>query len=1193
MTYLVLDGLEELCGEAPNTTQDPYRNEWGLTDMLRLICASSQLSDKVKWLVSTNEDTLIAAQRQFENETRPDIKMIPSTDISPSLTGNRSPRAVFDKTLRIGLPCHEMQETDAKYTEADNARDPGSILQAHIISLSSHNGILDAVKQYASLKVEELASRTYCGRDLQAVITQKLQTYSRGSLLWINLACDIIESKGVPWNAPDIIENLSPDVDGLYGQMKTMLQDLAKEDEKLCNDILSTASIAFRPLSFPEISNLVNLRAEVDLNVVIGKMCFTFLEVIEGNVCFKNSEAREYLRRQMEKTDVLSQTHAEMARRCLEATLHDLPRRRNDTPSSDSYATIYWTRHLSAIDIFQFPDLVESTSKLLKNQFIHWLEALTSQHLLVQAQKHLQILETTWAKKTEQDSLYVCESGGTNSPGNPAVTTLLQNIRDAVWFLDYHRALHTPEGFSPCNTLLFCPDAIGLQDSSHLREVLGLTTVPIVRPHGGELGTYSKVFRGNSHYARDCAYSPDGRLIASVADDESLRLWDSGTGKTQHILDAHNLNFCVSQVVFSPPRRGMLAARNSCHIQVWHVSTGAPTKPSMPALNVGSLKHIAFSSNGDYLIAVTSNRVIRWQLPSYQESEWINLGAEGSVACARFSNDEKLLAWITTENDIVVWNIEKARVCHRLTEHDDNVNDIGFSPDSGLLASCSDDCTVRIWDTETGGMLSELSTSWDRGRSISFSPDGLRLACGSGEHVRLWKAVPSTLAVKSYEEEHVFRGHSDKVTAIHFSRDGRHILSSSTDETLRIWQVDRLDFGVAAKHAIESSEAQSKRHNCSVSIIAFSPDGTTVASASYGGDIILWDVDKGTPLRTLARGHTRVIRSLTFSRDGNTLLSGSSDDTIGIWNLRAGKMVCRLKGHTDWVRNAIVSPNGHVVASASDDDTVRVWDVTGSLEGEATAGEAEHDTEPIIQTDCTILSGHEDYVYYVAFSPDSRYLASGGNDHRILIWDLQAPGYRGGNQEVDNEVEERQQLDKARGNVMKQPCSEIHKPGTLSYIRGLVFAPPDGETLVSVSGLGNPGTICIWKATAPETTGPQDWQLMSSFNGSQIWPNRAFRTPRFDMEHPNVLLSENGPLLVKTSSGWIVASSMTARPGALYGVLKDNQGQTWITKNDVKLIFIPSRYDMTNSCTFQVEGNRVVIGCESGEVLIFGFEDKA
>ncbi|GAW23976.1 hypothetical protein ANO14919_135550 [Xylariales sp. No.14919] len=1212
-TYLVLDGLEELCREASDTVQDPHRNKWGLTDMLRLICTSSQFSDRVKWLVSTNEDTIIAAQRQFKNESRQDVKMTPIANVSPALAGDGSALAVSDDTPQIGLPDHEMQETDAKYTEADhNAGDSGS-MQAHTVSLSTHDSIRHAVDQYTSLKVKELASRAYYGGNLQAVITQKLQACSGGSVPWVDLACDIIESKGVPWNAPDMIENLSPDVDGLYDQMKMMLQDLSKEDEKLCNDILLTAFIAFRPLSLLEISNLVNLRAEVDLKVVIGRMCFAFLEVIEGKVCFKNSEAREYQRKQMEKTHSLSQTHAEMARQCLRATLGDIHRPDDDKPRLASYATIYWTRHLLAIDIFQFPDLIESVSNLLKSHLMHWLQALTPQNLLAQAQKHLEILESTWAEKTEQDLRSVRESGGTDSPGNPAVTTLLQNVRKAIWFLDYHHALHTPEGVSPYNTLLFCPDANELKDPLHLREILGLTTLPIVGLPSRELAPSSDVLRGHSDAVQDCAYSPDGRLIASVSLDKSLRLWDSSTGKLQHVLDAPNLEHRISQIVFSPECRGMLAATDSRGIQVWCVSTGAPAKPSVSTLNIGSIKHIAFSSNGDYLIAVTPGRVIRWHLPSYQESEWIDLGAESSLLSrARFSSDESLLAWSTTKHEIFVWNIEKAKVCHQLTGHCHYVRDISFSPDSGLLASCSEDSTVRIWDTKTGEMLNKLSLSGkkEEGLSVSFSPDGLRLACGSGGrdggHMYLWKAVPSALGVKSYEEERVFLGHTQTVTAIRFSRDGRHILSSSWDDTLRIWQVDRLKVGVTAKDTTESSQEQSATgsqeppqtvlecHSDTVSLVALSPNGTTVASASYSGDkIMLWDVDKGTPLRTLAGGHTGDICSLAFSQDGNTLLSASRDRTIGIWNLRAGKMVCRLTGHTDSVEDAIFSPNGHYVASASYDSTVRVWDVTDSLKGEATAVEGEHGTEPIIQTNCTSLSKHRDYAHCVAFSPDGRYLASGGGDSHIPVWDLQVLGYRGGNQEADSQLGEQQQHNKTSDDVMEQAYCEISRPrnARLSSVYDLAFAPPDGETLVSVIESWDGSNICIWKATKPRKREPRDWQFVLSFNGRKTWPNRPFRTARFDPEHPNVLLSENGPLLVETSS-WVVASSMTAPPGTLYGVLEDSQDQTWITRNGEKLIFIPSRYEV-NEEAFRVEGNRVIVGCGTGEVLIFGFEDRA
>ncbi|KAI1420955.1 WD40-repeat-containing domain protein [Xylaria sp. FL1777] len=1155
MTYFVLDGLEELCGELSGNTRDPYKDEWGLTDMVRLICASSRLSKRVKWLVSSAKDVRTTAGRQVDNELCHDPKIPPIDDASHDLISNGEH---VKKIKEQKTEDAEDQENSTQNVDTNHNAQDSQPIQIHIkVSIGTHNSVRQAVNHYTHFKVRKMASRAKYSENLQSQVKQKLRDCSKGSLLWIDLACDIIESKGVPWNAPHILEDLSSDVTDLYSQMQKELQSLTAQDSEFCQDILSTASIAFRPLSSLELANLVDLPAEVDLEVIIKRMCFAFLEIVDGK----------------------------------------------DHPKLANYATIYWIRHLSETEVSQASDVIESVNMFLKEHFLQWLEALASQQLLYQAQKYMRVLEATWTKKvTEHDLDYTRENGGINKPGNLAAAALLRKIQGAIWFLDYHHAMPTLEGRSPKHTLIFCPDVDELRDLLPSKTtILGLSIAPVIPSTSRELGIYmySQVFKGHSGHIKDCAYSPNGRLVASVSTkDESLRLWDSNTGKVQHVLKAPDLRYGMSQVVFSPECLGMLAVTDFSSIQLWHVSTGGPAKTLNP-LGVESMKHIVFSSNGEYLIAVTSEIVIRWHLPSFQESVWINLNvktAADDIIHARFSGDESLLALVTRKNHIEVWDTKEAKVRHRLTNHEDDINDICFSPDSALIASCSNDYTVRVWNTKTGEQMCMLPIKPDFGHSVAFSPDAHRLVCGSGRNVQVWKAIRSTAGVGSYEREHIFKGHDGTVNAVRFSSDGRRILSSSNDKTLRIWRIGRVELNLMAKDDTKLIQMQStidsqdtlrtvlNHHSQPISFVTSSPNGKVVASASYEGDILLWDADQGTPLRTLAGGHSRSIRSLAFSQDGKNLVSASSDYAIGIWHVNSGKMVRRLTGHTDWVRDVKISPNGDFVASASDDSTARVWEVADSLKGEAIPEGEENDN--MEQTACTTLSEHNDYVYSVAFSPNGQYLASGGDESRILIWDLWALGHKDVDRRVDKQLRQQQQNEKTRNNITK-PVWELKKSGTLYDVRGLTFAPPDGETLVSVS---TSGIICIWKvATGSHTTEPQQWQFISTINGDKTWPGRAFRFPQFNPKYPDVLLSENGPLLVKISSSWENASTYP-RLGTQYGVLRDDQDQIWITKNNKKLLLLPFKY-IDDDYIFHVDRNRVVIGCDSGDVLIFGFED--
>ena len=155
-------------------------------------------------------------------------------------------------------------------------------------------------------------------------------------------------------------------------------------------------------------------------------------------------------------------------------------------------------------------------------------------------------------------------------------------------------------------------------------------------------------------------------------------------------------------------------------------------------------------------------------------------------------------------------------------------------------------------------------------------------------------------------------------------------------------------------------------HSGYVTSVAFSRDGTTLASSGIRGTIQLWDVATRQEIATLT-GHSNWVHSVAFSRDGKTLASGSSDKTIKLWDVATRREIVTLTGHSNWVHSVAFSRDGRTLASGSWDRTIKLWDVATGRE-------------------IVTLTGHSREVYSVAFSPDGKTLASGSSDNTIKIW---------------------------------------------------------------------------------------------------------------------------------------------------------------------------------------------------------------
>jgi WD40 repeat protein len=154
-------------------------------------------------------------------------------------------------------------------------------------------------------------------------------------------------------------------------------------------------------------------------------------------------------------------------------------------------------------------------------------------------------------------------------------------------------------------------------------------------------------------------------------------------------------------------------------------------------------------------------------------------------------------------------------------------------------------------------------------------------------------------------------------------------------------------------------------HFDEVLAVAWSPDGTRIASGEHDSTIQVWDTRTGKRLLTY-QGHSNQVLALAWSPDGTRIASGSFDNTVQVWDAKTGKRLLTYRGHINTVFSVAWSPDSTRIASGSDDGTVQVWDAN---------------------TGKRLLTYHGDNnpVLTVAWSPDGTRIVSGSYDGTVQI----------------------------------------------------------------------------------------------------------------------------------------------------------------------------------------------------------------
>uniref|UniRef100_A0A8C7NYZ0 Apoptotic protease-activating factor 1 n=1 Tax=Oncorhynchus mykiss TaxID=8022 RepID=A0A8C7NYZ0_ONCMY len=498
----------------------------------------------------------------------------------------------------------------------------------------------------------------------------------------------------------------------------------------------------------------------------------------------------------------------------------------------------------------------------------------------------------------------------------------------------------------------------------------------VVQPHQGSI--YSACF------------SHDGTKIASCGSSKTLRVFKSTSGEKLLEIQAHDDE--VLCCAFSPDDRLLATCSSDRKVKVWNVERGT---------------------------------LMRMFEDEHEEQ----------VNHCQFTNTRRRLLLATCSNDkfmnTKLWNINKPSSQNTMFGHLEPVNHCCFSPDDAYLSTSSSDGTLKLWEVSSANewksidvadMFSEQREQTEvMVKCSTWSAGGRTIICAARNAVFLWDIETSKKMADC-------SGHLSWVHGVQFSPDGSLLLSCSDDQTVRVWETNKVHTSSAVCLKRDSDVLF---NNGDITVVAADNRNRLQVRNGRTGAVMFQSENQesricctaicsqtsampsGTSLATL-QGHTRAVLHCQFTPEGHTLITSSEDTTIRVWRWRTGECVV-LEGHKEQVRcfsllTTTPSSETHLL-SWSFDGTIKVWDMSSgerlqdlvchqgavlacdvSPDGQLFATTSADKTAKVWSSaswECVrLLNGHQDCVRSCRFSWDGRRLATGDDNGEIRLWNV-------------------------------------------------------------------------------------------------------------------------------------------------------------------------------------------------------------
>ncbi|OQE21964.1 hypothetical protein PENSTE_c011G07970 [Penicillium steckii] len=772
--------------------------------------------------------------------------------------------------------------------------------------------VSNAVRYYISYRVEELSLLQRYGENLKRDIETGLTEKAQGTFLWVSLVCKKLENvcrDEVLSTIESLPQGLPAFYDKIFKQLTTGEPDIVRS----CIRLLKVMILVYRPLVLEEVSSVTGLTDEKNFIQALVHRCASFINLQGKSIHFVHQSARDYLVGEKGKPALNFHEqfgHNEIVENCLsqlstrlKVNLMEEPRLDSDrnfllqstnekgqaTLISLSYVSIFWVAHIQRglwlayhgeteecmTEQHAFPD-GGPVITFLHTRLLEWLEYLSLAGRLQVGMGALESLKIT-AKVVSQNP---CRSSlltirAKNYP------SMLKIVEEALRFLRRH--------FDTIVTwpLQIYSSAIIFSPESSLVRKANIDKVP---PWLTKLGNVEHEWEAliqarNPHLkkTRTVAFSPDGQYLATGSDDCTIRLWDSTNGWFYRSLTVDSVQ--IKTLAFSPDSKKIVfgTAYDSLYKKIrFRDATAADIQKSFVG-HMGPVKNHLWP-HGKQIVFKSCDRNVHILDITTGEIERTLSGHSGTVNTVAFSPDGRHIVSGSFDRTIKIWDATTGELEKTLIGHSRPVNSIAFSPNGKQIVSGSFETTIKLWNAATGELQMTLGGRLSRVTSVAFSPNGKQIVSGSShKKVKLWNAITGEL-------EKTLIGHLGPVTSVAFSPDGKNVASGSHDGMIFLWDTTTGEIQKTLAYCTDSVGSVHPFLNLhKVWALAFSPDGTQIASCCGNNENHFWDATT-TDAQTIPSRHASPIIFVAFSPSGNEIASASVEGgfCFKIWDVATG-----------------------------------------------------------------------------------------------------------------------------------------------------------------------------------------------------------------------------------------------------------------------------------------------------------------